>query len=488
MSLPLHPDSAEAGSDAGVAPATPTAASQGTGPSAPRGVFARRVASVLATRVTLFVIAFATSILLSRLLGPDGKGTYVAIVTLPGMLAALGMFGLPAAVNYFAGRGSSVRSLARSAYLFTAVLSVVLLGIAWFSLPALELSILKAARDNDTLLRVIILVVPLGILSAFGGAILYGRQAVRAYNLIQIALALVTLVSVAVLVGALRLGVTGAVAGTLLVSAMTAIAVMAAVYRLGRAHPDGPPAALRGLMSYGARSYPASMAGFFNYRADTYVLQAVVLNANTAANMLGLYSMAVTMAELVFYVPDSITTIFLPHVAGSAPEDAHRMVARVGRLTTLLTVALAVCLVPVAWVGIHLVLPKFVDCLPAFIVLLPGVMSLSVAKVMTSYVAGRGRPGLVTFGTCVALVLNVGLNIFLIPMYGIVGASLSSLISYTVQAGIAVVIASRLSGQSPLSLFVPGPAEVHALVATLGRLLGGIGFVHRLRSGPRKVL
>jgi O-antigen/teichoic acid export membrane protein len=317
--------------------------------------------------------------------------------------------------------------------------------------------------------RVILLAVPLGILTTFGGSLLYGRQAVRVYNLIQISLAAVSLILVVVLVGFLRLGVDGAVAGAVAITVLTAVAVMVAVHRLGRSSPGGPHSSLAGMASYAARLYPSSLSGYFVYRADTYIIQALMLGPQAA---LGLYSMAVTMAELVFYVPDSITTIFLPRVAGSTPEEANRLVGRVGRLTTLLTIAVALALIPAAFLGIHLILPKFVDCLPAFVVLLPGVISLSVAKVMTSYVNGRGRPGLVAIGTVASLVLNVALNLVLIPRFGIVGASLSSLISYTFQAGMAVIFASRLSGQSPLSLFVPGTGEIRLLVETGRRLTG----------------
>ncbi len=114
-------------------------------------------------------------------------------------------------------------------------------------------------------------------------------------------------------------------------------------------------------------------------------------------------------------------------------------------------------LIPVAFIGIHLVLPHFVDCLPAFVALLPGMITLSIGKVMTSYISGRGRPGLVAFGTTFSLVFNIGLNFALIPRFGIVGASLASVFSYTLQAAVAVFFASRLSGHSPLELFVPGP-------------------------------
>lgn len=55
------------------------------------------------------------------------------------------------------------------------ILSIGLVGVVWISLPQLETSILSLAPDN--LVRVILLTVPLGMLAAFGGSILYGRQA-----------------------------------------------------------------------------------------------------------------------------------------------------------------------------------------------------------------------------------------------------------------------------------------------------------------------
>ena len=133
----------------------------------------------------------------------------------------------------------------------------------------------------------------------------------------------------------------------------------------------------------------------------------------------------------------------------------------------------------VAFVGIHVVLPRYVDCLPAFLVLLPGAVSMSISKVLGGYVAGRGRPGLLAGGMIAVLALNVGLNLVFIPMYGIVGASLSSLVSYTVQAGIVVYFTSRLSGQRAFSLFVPGPGEVHLVVETVRRFVG-----HALARSP----
>ena len=470
----------------GATPPTPT--------STEHGVFARRVASVFSTQVTMFAMAFVTSLLVAGILGTDGKGSYVAIVGFPALLSAFAMFGLPSAVNYFAGRGVSLHRLIVLSYELTALLAVASVVIVWLLLPSLETSILSAAcplpKDAavgvrvgpcqyDDMLRLILVAVPFSFLSAFGGSILYGRQAVKRYNLIQLGTSAFTLGWVIVALWLLHLGVRAAVVGSVIVTVATAVLVMWTVHRLERPEQE-QQTTFRKIAGYSARTYPATLSGYFSYRADTYILQASLASSHkSATSPLGLYSLAVTMDEALFYVPNAVATLFLPRVAGMSVEESSVMVGRVGRLTTLITIAAGIALIPVAFFLVKVILPQYSDCLPAFLVLLPGVVSLSVGKVMTSYIGGRGRPGTIAIGSMISVILNVAANILLIPMFGIVGASLSSLLSYTLQASIAVFFASRLSGQSPLSLFVPGRAEIGLLLATLPKLLKGIPVLNR---------
>jgi O-antigen/teichoic acid export membrane protein len=442
-------------------------------------MFAKRVGGIFATRIFQFALALPTSILVSRLLGPTDKGAYVAVTTLPGMLAALGLLGLPNAINYFAGRGSSMRSLVRASLVFTLILSVLLVGVVWISLPWLETTFLRAAPDE--LARVILATVPMSMLATFGGSLLYGRQTIRTYNIVLIGQSIVTLAAAVLFVGVLGLGIYGAVAGTVVSTTFVAVGVTVIVGRLDRRDRSGQPAPMRALLSYGGRVYPASVTGYFNYRADTYLIQALLLAPGRA---LGLYSIAVTFAELIFYVPDSISTMLLPRVAGASAADASVIVGRVGRLTMLITSAAAVALIPAAIVGIHVVLPAYIDSIPAFLVLLPGVVSLSLAKIMTSYISGRGRPGIVSVGAIAALVLNISLNLVLIPMLGIVGASLASLASYTALATMMLVAAGRLAGAPVRSLFLPGAAELNLLATGFRRLRAGGPNRFRPVGGP----
>jgi O-antigen/teichoic acid export membrane protein len=438
-----------------------------TASSGQSGTFGRRVAAVFSTKVVAFALAFATTIVISRILGKEGKGAYVNVMLVPGLLGAIGVFGLPNAINYFSARGTSLRGLLGAGIAFTAILSAILIPLLWLSLPWTQTTIFSdAAKAYPDELRIVLLVIPAALLSSFGMAVLFGRQQVRTYSAILIGQGLITFMLSTILVAVFRLGVPGAVVSSVAVTWLLAIADVVAVGRLAMREPGGKRVSFRGLAGYGFRIYPASVTGYFNYRIDV-ILMPVLLVGNAGA--LGLYSMAVTMAELVFYIPDSVTMIFLPRIAGLSKEDADELVPRVSRLTVLLTGLAALALIPAAWVGIHLVLPGFSECLPAFYILLPAVMSLSLSKVMTSYIAGRGRPGLVSVGSASAVAANIAANVILIPRLGIEGASIASLISYTVSAAILVSASSRLSRNSILSMIVPGREEARTLAAGVRR-------------------
>jgi O-antigen/teichoic acid export membrane protein len=438
-----------------------------TASSGQSGTFGRRVAAVFSTKVVAFALAFATTIVISRILGKEGKGAYVNVMLVPGLLGAIGVFGLPNAINYFSARGTSLRGLLGAGIAFTAILSAILIPLLWLSLPWTQTTIFSdAAKAYPDELRIVLLVIPAALLSSFGMAVLFGRQQVRTYSAILIGQGLITFMLSTILVAVFRLGVPGAVVASVAVTWLLAIADVVAVGRLALREPGGKPVSFRGLAGYGFRIYPASVTGYFNYRIDV-ILMPVLLVGNAGA--LGLYSMAVTMAELVFYIPDSVTMIFLPRIAGLSKEDADKLVPRVSRLTVLLTGLAALALIPAAWVGIHLVLPGFSECLPAFYILLPAVMSLSLSKVMTSYIAGRGRPGLVSVGSASAVAANIAANVILIPRLGIEGASIASLISYTISAAILVSASSRLSRNSILSMIVPGREEARTLAAGVRR-------------------
>ncbi|HYM52029.1 MAG TPA: polysaccharide biosynthesis C-terminal domain-containing protein, partial [Candidatus Dormibacteraeota bacterium] len=273
------------------------------------------------------------------------------------------------------------------------------------------------------------------------------------------------------------MGALGAVIANVITAAAAAVGTSFELRRAIRHDPEerGRPGVRFGeLAGYGARSYPGSVAGFFNYRADVFLLSALVGDPRA----IGLYSVAVSLAELTFFVPDSVATVFFPRVASANRTTADELAPAVSRFTVLMTALTALGLIPTGFVAVYLIIPDFSASLPAFLIILPGILALSLSKVLSSYVSGVGLPQRVAFVSSSALAINLAANLILIPPFGFYGAAAASLISYAAHAAMLLVITSRLSRRSPLAYLVPTAAE-------WGRLRSGIRELRqRLRAAP----
>ena len=196
--------------------------------------------------------------------------------------------------------------------------------------------------------------------------------------------------------------------------------------------------------------------------------------------------MAVSIAELVFYLPNAVSMVFFPHVAGSSREEADQQAPLVSRVTLLLTGGVAVALVPVAFLLISLLIPAFAPALPAMLILLPGVVALSVTKVLTGYATGLGRTGMISIVTIGAFLLNVALNLFLIPAFGILGASTASLISYSASSIALSVVLGRLAGVRATAFWIPRRSDVRYIGQTLSGLAPPPALPPRSRPRERR--
>lgn len=434
-----------------------------------KGGFVSRVVAIFATRVATFGLALAATFALARLLGPDGRGIYYIVLLTPTLGFAIAQLGLPAAMTFFAGRGRSVASLQRVGLITALGASAFVLAATLLLLPALETNVLRTAPDGP--LRLMLVALPIQFALSLTSSLLYGRQDVRNLNLILIAQGVAALLGILVFVGLLNLAVEGAVAAYLISNGLAAVALIVEVRRLGLGATGdgttGEPIGVREFVSYGLRLYPQNVTSFFSYRADVFLL-SLLLGDPVA---IGLYSLSVNLAELAFYVPDSVAAVFYPRVAGSPRDEADRSAPIVGRQTILMTVLAIAALIPAAIVAVRVLLPAFVACLPAFFVLMPGILALSLSKILASYLTGIAHPRPVALAAIAALIINLSLNLLFIPRWGIVGAAGASVVSYSAHAAMLLAASSRLSGSRPRAFVVPTRTEADRLIEAARALL-----------------
>ena len=110
-----------------------------------------------------------------------------------------------------------------------------------------------------------------------------------------------------------------------------------------------------------------------------------------------------------------------------------------------------------AIVGFPLILlygKRFIPAIGPLLALLPGIVILSVGKVLASDLSGRGKPQYGAVGAVASLVVTVILDFLLIPRMGITGAGVASSLSYAVNTLVLLFYYVRLSGNSASSVLL----------------------------------
>lgn len=375
--------------------------------------------ALLGTQVAVMSLGLVSGIVLARCLGAEGRGIIAAILIYPNLFLGFTELGVQRSSVYYLGRGAFSDQQVVSA-VSTLILLTGALGIA------LATAALIATRNEaftPLLIGLAVASIPLTLVKDYAAGILLGKRLVGQFAGIQRVAELQRLLLVVILVWWLSLDVLGALVATLLSGVLVAGFALRRVTRIAPLRPAWEWTVLRALLGKGMVYAAASFVLTLNYRLDI-----VLMERWSNAAEIGVYTIALGVAQLTWVLPQSISTGLFSHSASATDEQAFSYkVARLFRVTVLfalLTVAgLALAgpfVIPLLYGA------DFERSVGPLQVLLPGVFCFLALKVLHVDLAGRGRPSVHLWVTVPALVINVALNSWLIPRYGAWGAAVTS--------------------------------------------------------------
>jgi O-antigen/teichoic acid export membrane protein len=186
-----------------------------------------------------------------------------------------------------------------------------------------------------------------------------------------------------------------------------------------------------------------NVISLLNYRINLFMVER--LDGLSSA---GIYSVAVTVAELLWFVSSSVTTAVYGRIGARDPRAAAQSTLQALRWGALGVLIAAPVLLLVAWWALPAVLGEVYR--PAWwylLLLMPGTLAYSAASGISAYFTNqRGQPWLAGGIALTSLVLNALLSWWWIPRAGAAGAAIATSVSYTVAIGLGWVLFLRLSG------------------------------------------
>ena len=387
------------------------------------------------SQAALLVLGLLTGAITARALGPSGRGVLAVALLVPQMAFLLLNAGIPAANVYYSGlRRFEPDELAANSVSATIVGTGVGVGVVGaLAFGGLLPKLLPHVPPMSVALAMTLL--PVLLLKGHIGGILHGTQRLRALGLIEMAQGAVLLAGTVLVLVALRGGVNGALAAAL---AAALVAVIATVTTLGisvRALlPRWRGDVVRPVLRYGMVGSLGNMMQFFTYRLD-----ALLMNIFVGQAVVGIYSVSVRLAELVWLVPNAVAFAIFPKAAAASREEMDDFTPRAFWATSLLCLAIAAGLAATGSIAIRVLYGSaFTAAYRPLLALLPGVVLLGGGAVLTNEIAGRGHPKYNTFSAALTLAVTVALDVILIPRYGAVGAGVASSCAYAVTMATAL--------------------------------------------------
>jgi O-antigen/teichoic acid export membrane protein len=423
---------------------------------------ARGIAETLAFRGAALPLSFGIGIVTSRYLLPVGRGAFVlGLLTVTLTAALLGNIGT--GVVHEIGKD---RESARSLYSPAVVLSALLGIVGAVALAPLDLHF--AQQDYRVVTFAVLGLAPL-LLTQTVSSILLGLGRLRLWNVLQIVLPATTLVGMLALVVGFSKGVTGAI--TAWVAGQTAAAAIG-LYATRKLW--WPPVGLRSLAStspilmLGLRIGVVNLVSLVNYR-----IELIILEAYRGLNGVGIYSLATSLAELLWLVSSAVSTAIIAPAVSAHEDRAVDIVASGVRHVLLGTLTGAIVLAAVSeWLVPTVFGPRFAPAVAPLLILLPGIVVFAPGAIIAVFFSMRiGRARYALFLALGSAVATGVLAVLLIPAHGVRGAALASTVGYTASIAIAVGWFIHLTRISPLRL-VPSAADLAVYRRAVVRLAG----------------
>ncbi|MAS34903.1 MAG: hypothetical protein CL610_12910 [Anaerolineaceae bacterium] len=418
-------------------------------------MFIKNVFFSVSTNVFSVGLSFVVSVILARMLTPTDRGIMVLVMTIPWTVASIASLGLQQSSVYLIGRKKLDAS---RVWGNTLVMSFILGVVVVLLLNIYRTDILDSVLDGMPDKYWLPLMI-LSVIILLDGTTLSVLQALQRFDLVnfqKFVSSVLMLVGYGGVLILARAGLSGAIWTYIIV-----ITLMMILSGLLAAHLT--PFRLtfdfkltRESFRFGLKAYTQALMSVISYRIDVLLL-AVLLTPEQVAY----YGVATSVAETAWHIPNTIGTVLFSRLSHVDDNEVYDITAKVCRNTFGITAIIIVGLFICCWVLVPLVYGSaYTAAIAPLVALLPGVLFMSIFKVLVRNFSSRDRQAISILGSSVSMILNVGLNLLLIPVWGIVGSAVASSTSYIIASVILLFFFLRDSQLPWQDILVPRRSEL----------------------------
>jgi len=406
-------------------------------------VFLKESLTNFSGQIVLVFLGITTSVLTARILGPSGKGTLSVVLLLPTILVHIGSISISNSNIYFLGKKKYTLNQIFWNSIFIAILCGGICIISFFIFNDIFRRLFVNIPINY--LRIVVFSVPLGILIPYLFNLFLSMQKIVLYNIVKLSQPLVFILLFVFLSLLFHHNISMAAVSYSCSFFVTSVIGIFLLRKKVILKPEFNSKTLKDTLSFGFKGHLGSIADYLNRRFDIFIISTLL-----PIEQVGYYAIAVTVTEMLWYIPKSIGSILLNKISlTTIQRESNNFTALVCRNTLFLLTILGLFLLLTNKIIIEIFYgTAYLPSISALLILIPGIIISGIKGLLVSYVTGIGKPIVSTISAFIGLVINIPLNYLLIPIVGIAGAALATTISYIISTIYLLVFFKKLSNIS----------------------------------------
>jgi len=429
--------------------------------------FRDNVLSVFSTKLGLLFFKTCFSILIARVLGAEGKGAYTAIMTFVGSMVGFCSLGINDALTYYIAH----QNHGKNYFIILTKISVLiatLTALIMFTLEStLQMYIFKDIPKNfyKYTFMFIFFIAYNNLFSAF----IKGIKNWYIFNSVSIFISILRFLLVFVAFFFIDLSTYHIIVISLLVTITNSI--VALVYLVNQSiNKSSIKSKFKyfQIIKYGLKSHLGSLFSQLEYQTDVFLLLIFL-----SPSAVGFFSVAYSTSILIRYITNSLNNVLFSDLSSIKEiKIAIPFQNKVLRVTLFINGIASLLIIIVSYPLIFYGYGKeFSISFYLLFLIVPGTCFDSLFRVLLTWYKSTNRPLVSSIFTLVSLLINIILYIILLPLFGIWGAAISVLATFSMRSLAIVFYFSLKEGVALKEMLIIKHSEVAQLKYYLNNLI-----------------
>ncbi|MFV0422655.1 polysaccharide biosynthesis C-terminal domain-containing protein [Oleidesulfovibrio sp.] len=181
------------------------------------------------------------------------------------------------------------------------------------------------------------------------------------------------------------------------------------------------------MIKWGGVAYVGTVVNTLHFKIDIFMVEYLC-----GLGGVGVYTVAVRLAEMMFILDSAVIHTSLKKIATLQREESRKYTTKI---SFVLLGMMSVASLAAAIIGYYFIPMlygvSFDGAVRPFLFILPGIILWASAKPISGYICYKqGTPMIPSGFALLGVALNVCLNYYLLPVYGLTGAAIASSCSY----------------------------------------------------------